>query len=187
MIPAGYLLKRTTSPPGWLGAAHVTCVCSVADCVNDDVADVQNVWRHNGLGVANSVTVLREIAGEAACGELFYYEAYEREMESDGWTFDPQTWRPLGRTPSAVEELEPELPAGSMRLLGYDVVVFEDYLEHSPLSCNSIAAKAGVNAFCLFDTLEQAIAAIEGGVFGSGCEPGVYRIFSVSLVEDAPA
>ncbi len=184
MIPAGYLLKRMDGPPGWLQAPGVVTVCNVAACESDDVVDVQKVWRHNGLGVANSIAVLRELAGPVADGNLFYYEVYEREMPSDGWTFDAGRWRPLGRVPSAGEELAPEVPSPPLRLLGYDVVVSNDYVEHSPLFCNSIAETADVNAFCLFDTLEQAISAVEGGVFGGGCEEGIYRIYSVSEVED---
>lgn len=182
MIPAGYLLKCTDRRPGWLGAEQVVRVCSVADCANENLADVQAVWRHNGLGVANSSDVLREVAGSDVEGELYYYEAYEHELESDGWTFDLGAWRPLTMTPSAPEPLAPEPPPQDRELLGYDAVVFGDFLEHSPLSCNGIAETAAVNANCLFDTLDQAIAAIEGGVFGGGCEEGVYRIYSVSRI-----
>lgn len=182
MIPAGYLLKCTDRLPSWLGAEQVVRVCSVADCANENLSDVQAVWRHNGLGVANSLDVIREVAGPDMEGELFYYEAYEQELESDGWTFDVGAWRPLTMTPSATEPLAPESAPENRELLGYDVVVFGDFLEHSPLSCNSIAETAAVNAHCLFDALEQTIAAINEGVFGGGCEEGIYRILSVSRI-----
>jgi len=162
-------------------------VCNVSACGMDEAADIQPEWLHNGLGVANNVAVLQGIAAQAIERQLFYYEVYEREMESDGWSFDAADWRPLGRLSSACEEFAPELPSATLQLLGYDVVVSNDFVEHSPLFCNHIAAEAKANAFCLFDTLEQAIAAVENGTFGGGCEEGVYRIYSVSLIETAPA
>lgn len=188
MIPAGYLLKRITPPPGWLSPAPVVDVCSVSRCVNDDIVDVQSTWRHNGFGVANDWADLLRWASDAgldfADGQLFYYEAYEHEIQSDGWTFDPTGWRPLTITPSAGVETAVTAPdpARLMTLVGYDVVVFEDYLEHSPLSCNGRAETLQVNRHCLFETFQEAKAAIDNGDFGEGCEPGVYRIFSVNLL-----
>ena len=41
-----------------------------------------------------------------------------------------------------------------------------------------------MNRFCLFDTFEEAKAAIDCGKFGGGCEPGIYKIFSVSVFPD---
>lgn len=189
MVPAGYLLKRVTAPPGWLRTAPITDVCSVADCVNDNVVDLQTAWLHNGFGVANDVPSLLQAALDAGAStvdsKLFYYEAYEQQIETDGWSIDPSGWRPLTAAPSAGVETAVVPPEASWltALIGYDVVVFGDYLEHSPLSCNSIAGEAKVNAHCLFETLEEAQAAITNGVFGGGCEDGVYQIFSVSTVE----
>ena len=68
-------------------------------------------------------------------------------------------------------------------MLGYDVVVFEDYLSHSPLSCNSVANELPVNEHCLLDDLEGAVRAIDAGAFGGGCEEGVYTVFSVHRVD----
>ena len=189
MVPAGYLLKRTSAPPGWLSGAPVADVCSVADCVNDNVIDVQSAWQHNAFGVANDRGTLSRLVVDATAetdhSKLFYYELYEQEIESDGWGVDPSGWRPLTAVPSAGVETSVVPPTQSLlTLMGYDVVVFGDYLEHSPLSCNSIAAELRVNEHCLFETLEDAKAAIDRGAFNGGCEPGVYRIFSVSAVLD---
>jgi hypothetical protein len=193
MIPAGYLLKRILPPPNWLrdGLEHVQAVCSVADCVNDNVVDVQKAWQHNGFGVANNPNMLHEIAGQSGAetsgATLFFYEAYEREIESDGWTFKPNEWRPWTPAPSAGVPDEVVRPRPeTTHLLGYDVVVFGDYLEHSPLSCNSIAQAMSVNEHCLFNTLEEAKRAIDSGAFGGGCEEGVYKIYSVSSVNESP-
>jgi len=190
MIPAGYLLKRASPPPDWLktGTSHVTDVCSLADCVNDNIVDVQSAWQHNAFGLANDPGTLWNLASEKRaelCGAiLFYYEAYEQEIESDGWSFGE--WRPLSDAPSASVATEIIRPTSS-RLLGYDVAVFGDFLEHSPLSCNSVADKLPVNEYCLFNELSDAVAAINTGGFGGGCEEGIYKIFSVSVVGDAHA
>ena len=90
---------------------------------------------------------------------------------------------PIASASVATNVLPPALPLEG-RLLGFDVVVFGDYLEHSPLSCNDVASTLPVNKHCLMDTLEAALNAINSGAFGGGCEEGVYKIFSVSLVQD---
>jgi hypothetical protein len=54
--------------------------------------------------------------------------------------------------------------------------------ECSPLSCHSLAAEIAVNRHCLFNTLEQAIEALEAGKFYKS-EPGPSRVFAVYRVE----
>ena len=190
MLPAGYLLKRVVRPPGWLVTVpnDIKDVCSVSDCVNDNVVDVQKAWKHNSFGVANSPSALwalREEAGVDTSGaQLFYCTAYELELESDGWKFDATSWRPRSPARSAgVEDaVEPPAGEGALSLVGYDVVVFGDYLEHSPLSCNSAANEVQVNEHCLFPSLESAVEAINAGTFGGGCEEGAYTVFAVYMV-----
>ncbi|QZP07709.1 hypothetical protein [Caenibius sp. WL] len=190
MVPAGYLLKHVSPPPGWLtaGLKHIKDVCSVADCVNDNVIDVQGVWLHNSFGLANNPDVIGTLAVEGGADvnktTLFYYTAYELELESDGWNFDATCWRPRSPARSAAVDdnvLPPAAPS-AVSLLGYDVVVFGDFLEHSPLSCNAVAEQLPVNEHCLMNTLEEAVAAIDQGAFGGGCEEGTYTIFGVHLV-----
>ncbi len=189
MIPAGYLLKRIVPPPGWLAQrpSGVQDVCSVSDCVNDNVVDVQGAWQHNGFGLANDPDLLYSLAVSAGSdltyATLFYYAAYEREIESDGWTFDASIWRPRSAARSAAVADSVRIPnADTTALLGYDVVVFGDYLEHSPLSCNLIARQISVNAHCLLPSLDEALGAIDYGAFGDGCEEGIYTIFAVYRV-----
>ena len=87
-------MKRIVPSPGWLSQRRsgIDDVCSVSDCVNDNVVDVQGAWQHNGFGLANNPDVLASLAANAGAdlgsASLFYYAAYERELESDGWTFD---------------------------------------------------------------------------------------------------
>jgi hypothetical protein len=155
--------------------------------VNDNIVDVQGAWQHNGFGVANDPDVLASLAADvgADVGEasLFYFTAYERELESDGWTFDPAGWRARSAAQSAAVADDVRLPPpDALTLLGYDVVVFGDFLEHSPLSCNSVAEQLPTNEHCLLASLDEAVAAIDGGAFGGGCEEGVYTIFAVHRV-----
>lgn len=189
MLPAGYLLKHIVPPPGWLSQrpSGINDVCSVSGCVNDNVVDVQRAWQHNGFGLANNPDVLASLATDAGVdlsdATLFYYAAYEREMESDGWTFDAANWRPRSAAQSAAVVDDVQVPnADTTALLGYDVAVFGDFLEHSPLSCNSIAERLPVNVHCLLPSLDEALRAIDAGAFGGGCEEGVYTIFAVYRV-----
>lgn len=192
MIPAGYLLKRVAQTPDWLKPcpAHIVDVYSVADCVSSNIVDAQEAWRHNGFGLANSPADLKHLVDDTSSdtsnAKLFYYEAFEQELDSDGWTFNKQHWQPISPVSSAAVKSNVLKPTEAMdiKLAGYDVVVFRDYLEHSPLSCNSIAQTQIVNGHCLFDDLEQARLAVANGTFGGGCEEGIYKIFSVNSVSD---
>ena len=190
MIAAGYLLKRIGPPPGWLvsRSIHIKDVSSVADCVNDNVVDVQEAWQHKSFGLANTPDTLKGLAAEKGLDTegavLLYYTAYEYELPSDGWTFDALEWRARTPAPSSSVPDAVERPSeGETTLLGCDVVVFEDYLSHSPLSCNSVASELSVNEHCLLDDLEDAVRAIDAGAFGGGCEEGVYTVFSVHRVD----
>lgn len=192
MIPAGYLLKRIAHTPDWLKPypKHITDIYSLADCVSDNIVDPQKAWTHNGFGLANSPEDLKQLIDETSAdtsdSKLFYYEVFEEELDTDGWTFNAKNWQAITPAPSAaikLDVLEPK-PAMELKLEGYDVVVFQDYLEHSPLSCNSVAQSQTVNKHCLFNNLEQARTAIDSGAFGGGCEPGIYKIFSVNSVSD---
>jgi hypothetical protein len=117
--------------------------------------------------------------------QLFYCTGYEQVLESDGWEFDRAAWRPRGPIQSAAVADAVVVPsAETLTHLGYDVVVFGDFLEHSPLSCNSIAEELRVNRNCLFTSFEEALDAINSGKFGGGCEPGDYTIFAVYLINE---
>lgn len=167
---------------------HVTEVCSVSSCFNDNVVEPQGSWEQNGFGLANNPQILIDLAQQGTVdltgSKLFFYSVYECEQESDGWTFNFDQWRPTSRATSSsvVDDVVVPKEGSGLTSLGYDVVVFGDFLEHSPLSCNSVAIKLRVNRFCLFDTLNEAKNAIDAGKFGDGCEDGIYKIFSVSVL-----
>jgi len=186
MIAAGYQLKRIIPPPGWLVTAptHIRDVCSVSGCVNDNVVELGETFSDNPFGLANSSETLWSLATEGGAdlegAQLFYYTAFEKELESDGWVFEPAEWKPLSEDCSGDGISSPD--GAALRLLGFDVVVLDFGLLHSPLSCNSVANENPVNEHCLFDGFEQAKDAIDSGKFGEGCEPGDYRIYAVNLV-----
>lgn len=188
MVPAGYILKRVVPPPAWLTVdpQHIAKVCSVSGCVSENLADPSKAWQHNSFGLANTPSLLWSLAEaqgvDLADAELFFCTAYEQEMESDGWTFDPAAWRP--RTPdlSATVADAVAWPEGPFELLGYDVVVVEYGSFHSPLSCNHLASEIEVNAHCLMSRFEDAKEAIDAGRFGGGCEPGNYTVFAVHRI-----
>ncbi|MBX7528175.1 hypothetical protein [Qipengyuania vesicularis] len=191
MIPAGYLLKRTTPPPDWLKTkdTNVDEVCSVSACVNDDIVDLLHSWQFNRLGLANTKDLILQIAAEASVSlegaSLFYYEIYEQELDSDGWSFDPKGWQNLTFADASSIEVDvtPPVRADCPTKLGYDVVAYRDFPDHSPLSCNSVASELPTNRFCLFDSFEEAKDAVDTGKFGGGCEDGLYRIMSVHRLE----
>jgi hypothetical protein len=181
VIPAGFNLKRVAPSPDWLAAPHVREICSASACISKDFAEFTPFWRHNDFWLFDSPAVIDALVAEhqieVAGTRLLYFEAYEFEHIGD----TPDDWVPLrlsGAFPPKVE------PPATARLLGYDVVTWGDVLECSPLSCNGMARELSVNAHCLFDTLEAAKAAIDDGRF-EGCEPGIYRILSVSEVSQA--
>lgn len=179
MNPAGYLLKKLEPPPTYLSAVSVKRVCSAGPCACEDVVDLYEGWSQNDFGLADSPEQLRALAeaqGQSTSGAvLFYYEVHEQEVVTGGQIDLPLTWEPLTRVPGSPANVAP--PAKS-KLLGFDIVVFGDVLEHSPLSCQSVAGEVPVNEHCLVDTLEGAKAAINSGAFFR-CMEGYYRIVAV--------
>jgi hypothetical protein len=185
MIPLGYMLKSVASPaPDWMKAPAVTAIHSLSGCLSSNFADYIPLWKHNGWWLFDSPEAVRDAAASEGIASdelnLFYYEAFNEQYndEASCWqSFAPETSFPT-------EVVQPT----SATLSGYDVVTF--YVgsspECSPLSCNGLAAEIYVNERCLFDTLEEAYAAIEQGQFKDS-EPGPYRIVAVYLVDATDA
>jgi hypothetical protein len=178
MIPAGYLAKRVAMKPEWLDAEQVTDIYSISRCVSQDFADYIEYWKHNGFWVFNSPQVIRQVAQENSIDltgtSLFYYEVYESE-------FDGEMWHPVESDPSFKTDVT--LPP-HMRLEGFDVATFScrNVPEHSPLSCNYMAAELSANSHCLFVSFEEARANVDKATFNNS-EPGPYRIFAVYSVD----
>lgn len=181
MIRLGYMLKDVASPaPEWLKAPSVTAVHSLSNCVSSDFADYIPLWRHNGWWLFDTPEVMKDAAasqGTATEGlSLFYYEAFNEEYDDEA-----NCWQLFAPDPDTPIEVVPPISA---KLSGFDVVTFSVRTspECSPLSCNALAADLRVNERCLFDSFEDAHAAIERGEFNDS-EPGPYRIIAVYRVD----
>lgn len=178
MIPLGYLAKRIpTERPSWLNAPDVVDVCSVSDCVNDtlDFYDLPD-RSHNGYGMYDSPALIASTATQnkidLAGSSLFFYEAYESELDGDEWV-------PL--IPDDKLDAEIVLPSAK-ELMGFDVVTpIDGPNSHSPLSCNSIAEEVPTNRHCLFNTLSEALTSLASGAF-EDAEDGPYRVYAVYSV-----
>jgi hypothetical protein len=174
MVPAGYIAKRVVTRPDWLGASSVSSIYSVCGCVSHDFTDYIGFWKHNGYWLFDSPDIITDIARENNIDltetMLFFYEVYELQFNSGEWTsFESE--------PSFCTNVS--LPEAKV-LEGYDVVTFyvQTSPEHSPLSCNSLAAEVETNTRCLLQSFEQARTLLENGTFNDS-EPGPYRIFAV--------
>jgi hypothetical protein len=172
MIPAGYMAKRVAERPAWLSAA-ITDVYSVSGCISPDFGDFIHHWRHNGYWLFDSPTLIEELCREQSIDlagtRLFYFEVADRQFDRE--------WLPFSPEPSFETRVrEPERKV----LEGFDVVSFyaQTTPECSPLSCNSLASEIPVNAHCLLDSEQEAIALVESGRLELA-EPGPYRVFAV--------
>jgi hypothetical protein len=162
--------------PDWLQAPDVVDVYSVSACVNESLAlDIPNSL-HNGYWMFDSPAAILvatksekiDIRGAA----LFFYEAHESELDGDNW---------LPISPDASYETHVQIPS-TKHLEGFDVVTFCDGPNsHSPLSCNGIAKEIRTNQHCLFQTIDEALAALTKGAFDEA-EPGPYRIYAIYSV-----
>jgi hypothetical protein len=179
MIPAGYLYKSVVDAPDSVGAPARADVYSVSGCISSNFADYIPYWRHNGYWLFDSPEIIERLAAEHAIDltghTLFYYEVLEEQYDEDA-----RAWRPLpGNLPFPVDVQRP----AAKRLEGFDVVTFSvgTSPECSPLTCNGVAARVGVNSHSLLDTLESARAALESRIFEDS-EPGPLRIFAVYTI-----
>lgn len=181
MIPGGYVRKCVSARPVSIQTDRVVDIYSASSCISSDFANDIGYWRHNGFWLFNDPSDMDDIA--AAEGKaitefgLFYYELYEQQYD-----VQQMSWSSFAPEPSFETKVKSPVRA---RLEGFDVVSFSlgTDRECSPLSCNSLADELPVNAHCLFESFEEAKAAIEEGKFNN-TEPGPFRIFAVYSVED---
>jgi hypothetical protein len=183
VIPVGYLYKKVSKADGDLKARNIVDFFSVGTCgagISPPFTDYISHWKHNGYWLFNSPDIMREIARaediDLSSMTLFYYEVYEYELNQSAGE-EEKTWMPVQRDPSfSTEVLVPERKV----LTGFDVVeyVYRNAPECSLLSCSALAKEFSVNSHCLFDSVEEAKAALETGKFHE-CEPGPYRLLAV--------
>src|SRR5437764_666419 len=147
MIPVGYMAKRVSSRPDWLGAAQVADVYSVSGCVSPNFADYIKYWEHNGFWFFDSPEIIQQLAQaqglDLAGTRTFYYEVYELQFDPAGARWSSFSAEPSFPTDVVVPQIK--------TLEGYDVVTFSvgTSAECSPLSCNSLAKEVETNAHCL--------------------------------------
>jgi hypothetical protein len=178
MIPVGYMAKRVSKRPDWVKAPKIVDIYSVSGCISENFADYIKYWKHNGYWFFDSPDIIQKIAKENSHQlertSLFYYEAYELELDSESWQrYIPEPSFPINVTPPHRKELK-----------GFDVVTFftRNSPGCSPLSCNSLAQSLPTNEHCLLPSFEAAEANLKSGAFKNS-EPGPYRIYSVYCVD----
>lgn len=180
MRPLGYLYKQIVTRPDWLNANQVVDIYSLSGCVSKDFADYVNFWKHNGYWLFNSPSTIESLAAEHSISlegmKLFYYEAYEQEYDDDNHIW--LSYEPEVSFDTSVLELSGKI------FEGFDVVCFfcRTTPECSPLSCNRFAEKLGTNSHCLFNTFEEAVYALESGLFANLCS-GPYRVIAVYSID----
>lgn len=176
MIPVGYVAKSVTARPKWMKAEAVDDICSVSGCIAKYFADYIPFWRHNGYWLFNTPEEIVQLAQDESIVlsdmTFFYFEAHERQFDED-----TRLWSTFVADASFATDVHAPQDA---QLLGYDVTTFTcgNAPECSPLSCNDLAAEIPVNRHCLFDQFDDAVQALERGMFDN-CEPGPFRILAV--------
>jgi hypothetical protein len=173
VIDAGYFAKRVAPKPDWLTAASVREICSASDCISVAPDGWIEPWLHNEFGwfnrVADALAVIPP--DEKPAFRLFAYRIY------------PEVFRAGARHELTVPaDVHPDPIPGTFTFLGFDSVSksMESVLgfECSPLSCNAMAAAMDTNEYCLFDSLEAAVAGATRFSIEQP-EPGDYYIIEV--------
>jgi hypothetical protein len=175
MIDAGYFAKRVAKKPDWLPTPQVLEICSVSNCFSKPPDQWIEHWLHNSLGWFNRSSDAMSVvpASERDAYRLFAYRLY------------PEIFREGTRVPFALPpEVRIEQIPDAFQTLGFDSVNNPTEptvsFECSPLSCNAMAAEYEVNRYCLFPSLEAAIA---GATRFSIEEPEPGDYFVVEVLE----
>jgi hypothetical protein len=173
---AGYFPKRIVPRPAFLDdAPSVVDICSVSHCMSAPPDGWLDHWLHNELGFFDSPDIAGQVIGPSEEGFTVFGYRLGTVRFSEG---RPELW--------TWPDIDPEDRAG-YRSLGFDVIGKTDMgktdmaiigFEHSPLSCNAMAAEYPVNAHCLLDDLALAVAAAEQFSIEQP-EPGMYYVAEV--------
>jgi hypothetical protein len=165
----GYFPKITTLPANWQ-AAGVAEICSVSNCLCTSPQDWIGHWKHNDWGFFSSVAEARSVVtGAHKPFVVFAYRLLPRAFVKGHVKAYDIPELPLDPIPSNCVSL------------GFDVVSksIADFFECSPLSCNHMAAEiAGVNRYCLMNTLEEGVILAERFSIEEP-EPGPYYVIEV--------
>jgi hypothetical protein len=172
LVTLGYVAIRPRRLPA--DACGDYLVCSPASCIVDEPVDWPLCAPVNAVWMCDSIAALDSVLS-GTDGERFLRLGLRGLPEQigphrDGWQLD---WlaRDVAPTP---------IPPHFVRL-GYDVAsrFAQSTLEHSPLSCNGYADELGANRYCLFETLDAAIAAAGRFAAEDTAEPGPYVVLEV--------
>ena len=168
-ILVGYFPKHLYPPPPFLSAVGVKEIGSVSRCISAGPADWYEASKHNEWGCFNDPDTAWSMVPPAQHAEyrLYGYEVYPLEFdegEARNYEVAQAQVAPLGEAFSPV---------------GWDAVsrsAGQDF-ECSPLSCNSMVERFGVNAYCLVDLPDAHTLAATAE--RDGCEPGPYIVVKV--------
>ena len=174
---AGYFPKRMVARPAFLDdAPSVVDICSVSPCINESPTGWIDHWLHNELGFFDTPDLARQVIPPAEDGfTIFAYRVGTVRFDAGR----PELW--------TWPEIDAEERTG-YRSIGFDVVGKTDLgtaFQHSPLSCNGIAAEYPVNGHCLLDDRETAIKAAEQFSIEQP-EPGMYYVVEVLVPPGIP-
>ena len=173
MTDAGYFAKHVAPKPARLPEPAVHEICSVSHCISVAPDNWVEPWLHNGFGWFNRIAdALGVVPAE-----------WRNEFRLFAYRIHPEIFRPEGRVRLVIPaDVKPDPIPETFRSLGFDsanrskadVIGFEC----SPLSCNGMAAELAVNEFCLFPSLDAAIAGAEQFAVEQP-EPGDYYVVEV--------
>ena len=154
MIDAGYFAKRVAAKPEWLNVSAVHEICSA-----ESLHLLGAGCRGSNLGCTTS--------SAGSIGHPTRWPSFERirraEFRLFAYRIYPQLFRSGQRHGMLIPpDAHPDPIPASFKSLGFDSVnkSMPSVLgfECSPLSCNSMAGEMRANEYCLFDSLEAAIA-----------------------------
>ena len=173
MTDAGYFAKRVAAKPEWLNAGAVHEICSASHCISSAPDDWIDRWLHNEFGWFNRASDALAVVPPDQ----------KAEFRTFAYRIFPHLFRGGQRHEMEIPpDVHPDPIPTSFTSLGFDSInkFMPSVLgfECSPLSCNSMASEMGANAYCLFDSLEAAIAGATRFSIEQP-EPGDYYVVEV--------
>jgi len=183
----GYFPKKTSTSTEWFETTEVKEICSVSNCISKGPSDWVDHWSHNRITwLFDTEACAWAIVGcSRADYDMYAYKVYPMVFDHS----NEAAWQIEG-VPEHLENYE---------FQGFDIVSREPEVAgwlHSPLSCNKGCREFKVNAYCLIDDFENALACVKrissdvaaartvirpdgSKVYQSKWEPGLCYLFEV--------
>jgi hypothetical protein len=152
---------------------HIEWVCT--GCWPDEPPDWFTSYRFNELFVFDTLALLESVIPPDSAAK--YLRLGLRSLPVQ---FADDGHGGVRELPLAVASVKPEpIPAHFVRL-GFDVTSrsSQSTLEHSPLSCNGMAAEIATNRWCLIDAFDDALQ-VPGAFVRGGAKEGPYVVLEV--------